>query len=68
VSWSVADGTASGCAVSSGALTSTTAGTCTLTATMAGNDNYNAVSSSATTVTLATRALTITADAQTKVY
>ena len=34
-------------------LTSTSAGTCTITATMAGNISYNPVSSSPTTVTLA---------------
>jgi hypothetical protein len=59
VTYAVANGTASTCAESGGSLTSSTAGTCTVTATMAGNGNYNAVSSSATTVTLAARPLTM---------
>ncbi|MGA0786954.1 MAG: beta strand repeat-containing protein [Ilumatobacteraceae bacterium] len=53
VSWSVANGTATGCAEVGGALTSTSAGTCTVTATKAQDTNYNAVSSTATTVTIA---------------
>ena len=53
VSYAVADGTASGCAVSSGALNSASAGTCLVTATKAGDVNYNATSSPQTTVTLA---------------
>ena len=53
VSYAVADGTASGCAVSSGTLNSASAGTCLVTATKAGDVNYNATSSPQTTVTLA---------------
>ena len=68
VSWAVADDSASSCAITGGALRSSSAGTCTLTATMAGNDNYNAVTSSPTTVTLTARPITVKADAQTKVY
>ncbi|MFM7307676.1 MAG: MBG domain-containing protein, partial [Actinomycetota bacterium] len=69
VTWSVSDNTAAGCAITSGALRSTSAGTCTVTATMAGSDNYNEVSSLATTVTLAVRPITVTVTAgQTKVY
>jgi hypothetical protein len=44
----VVDGTATGCAFSAGTLTATTAGTCTLTITKAGDDNYNAVTTTAT--------------------
>src|SRR5580704_10359627 len=47
-----AGGTASGCAVSSGQLNSTSAGTCFVTATKAADANYNAISSAPTTVTL----------------
>ena len=45
-------GTATGCVVTSGSLSSTSAGTCILTATKASDGNYNSVSSSATTITL----------------
>lgn len=68
VSYAVADGTASTCAVSSGALTSSSFGTCVVTATMAGNGNYEPVSSSATTVTLAKRQITIASDDKAIVY
>ena len=47
------NGTASGCAVSSGQLTSSSAGTCLVTATKAADANYNVASSAQTTVTLA---------------
>jgi hypothetical protein len=53
VTYVVVDGTATGCAESGGQLTVTAAGTCTVTATKALDTNYNAVSSSATTVTFA---------------
>jgi hypothetical protein len=43
--------TGTGCSESGGTLTKTTAGDCSVTATMAGDSDYNAVSSSATTVT-----------------
>jgi hypothetical protein len=45
--------TGTGCSESGGALTKSAAGDCSVTATMAGNSNYNAVSSSATTVSFA---------------
>jgi hypothetical protein len=45
-------GSASGCSITSGALSSTSAGTCIVTATKAMDSNYNPVSSSATTITL----------------
>jgi type II secretory pathway pseudopilin PulG len=53
VSYVVTNGTATGCSITSGVLTSTNNGTCLVTATMAGNTDYNPVSSSATTVTFA---------------
>jgi len=51
ISYTVSDGTATGCAVSGGELTSTTPGTCLVTATKAGDADYNSISSSLTTVT-----------------
>ena len=60
--------TGAGCSQTDGVLTKNAAGDCSVTATMAGNDNYNAVSSSATTVTFARAALTVTAATQTKQY
>lgn len=52
VTYSVANGTASGCAIDgSGKLVSTSAGTCLVTATKAADTNYLVKSSSATTVT-----------------
>jgi len=45
--------TGTGCSISTGALSKSSAGDCSVTATMAGNSDYNAVSSSATTVTFA---------------
>ena len=53
VSYVVTSGTATGCSITSGVLTSTSNGSCLVTATMAGNTDYNPVSSSATTVTFA---------------
>ena len=47
-------GTASGCAISSGALTSTSAGTCIVTATKAADADFVAASSAPTPITLAT--------------
>jgi len=44
----VVDGIATGCSFSAGTLTKSTSGTCTLTVTKAGDDNYNAVSTTAT--------------------
>ena len=48
-----AGGTATGCAISSGALSSTSAGTCIVTATKATDGNYSPTSSPATTITVA---------------
>ena len=51
-----ANGTATGCAIAGTTpnftLTSTSAGTCTVTATSPADTNYNAISSSATTITI----------------
>jgi outer membrane protein OmpA-like peptidoglycan-associated protein len=62
VSYAASDGTASDCVVTAGTLTSTSFGTCTVTATMAGNGNYEPVSSTPTTVTLAKREVSIAAE------
>jgi hypothetical protein len=53
LSYSVVDGTASGCSVSAGVLSVSSAGTCLVTATQAGDANYNSASSPQTTVTFA---------------
>jgi hypothetical protein len=63
ISYSVDDPGSAGCSITSGVLSSTSAGTCAVTATMAGNGNYNSVSSASTTITIAKTsqaALTIT--------
>ena len=52
VTYSVTNGTAVGCSISSGKLTATSAGTCLVTATKAGDADYSPVSSIQTTVTL----------------
>ena len=54
VSYTVVDGTATGCAISAGQLTSTTPGTCLVTATKAADSDYSSISSVQTTVTFAT--------------
>ncbi len=51
VSYAVTNGTASGCALFYAALLSTSAGTCIVVATKAGDATYNATSSPAATVT-----------------
>ncbi|MFZ0249564.1 MAG: hypothetical protein WAL61_06430, partial [Acidimicrobiales bacterium] len=56
VTYTVTNGTATGCAISAATpykLTSTSAGTCNVTATKAGGTNYLPVSSAATVVTFA---------------
>lgn len=53
VTYTTTNGTASGCAVTSGNLSSTSAGTCLVTATKAGDGDYDAASSTATTVSIA---------------
>ena len=60
VSFSVINGTATGCLVTGTTLTSTSAGTCSVTVKKATDANFNAQSSVATTVTLAKLANSIT--------
>ncbi|HEY1761667.1 MAG TPA: hypothetical protein VGG17_03635 [Acidimicrobiales bacterium] len=50
VTYTVANGTATGCAITSGALKATTSGTCIVTATKAAASPYASVSTAATTV------------------
>jgi len=52
VTYTVANGSDSGCTVTGAVLTATTSGTCYVTATKAADANWQATSSSATTVTL----------------
>ena len=69
VSYTVANGTATGCAVPGGVLSSTSVGTCMVTATKASDTNYLAASSAATAVTVNTApALTVTAGTQSLTY
>ena len=68
VSWSVVDGTAISCSVSSGELSASTVGTCGVTATMAGDTNYKSVVSLPTTVTFGQRRITVTAADKNKTY
>ena len=51
VTWTLAAGSSAGCSVSGNALTGRRAGTCTVTATKAGDTTYQAASSAATKVT-----------------
>lgn len=53
VSFAVVNGTATGCAVTGGALSASSAGTCVVTASKASDSTYLAVNSTPTTVTLA---------------
>ncbi len=57
LSFTVANGTATGCALSGTTLKSATAGTCIVTATKANDATYAAISSAATTVTFAKLAI-----------
>ena len=57
ITFTVANGTATGCVVTGLALTSATAGTCLVTATKASDTTYVSVSSAATTVTFAKLAI-----------
>ena len=57
VTFTVASGgSAVGCSITSGVLTTGSTGTCRVIATMAGNDEYNSVSSDATNVTFSATA------------
>ena len=60
VSYAVVDGTASGCSVSGGLLSASSAGTCLVTATKAADSEYNAASSQRTTVSFAKAPQSIT--------
>ena len=57
-----------GCSISAGVLTSTGATTCVVTATMAGNTNYNDVSSAATNVVISARPITLTVGNQSTAF
>jgi hypothetical protein len=52
VTYAVDAAGSAGCSISGGTLSETGAGTCTVTATMATNADYNAVSSAPTTITI----------------
>jgi hypothetical protein len=69
LSYSYSAGTTT-CSLSGNNLTSNGVGTCTITATLAADNNYNAISSSATTITFSTgnSATTISVDAGTPIY
>ena len=53
ITFAVSNGTATGCQIISGSLSTSTGGSCLVTATMAGDNNYNAISSTQTTITFA---------------
>jgi hypothetical protein len=57
VNYVVANGTASGCTVSGSELTAKSAGTCEVTATKAADSNYDATSSTATSVIMSRLAI-----------
>lgn len=65
ITYVAANGTASGCAITGGNLTTTTAGTCLVTATKASDTTYDSVSSVATTVTIAKASRTLSFGATT---
>jgi len=52
VTFTVSNGTASGCAISGSSLTTTSAGTCIVTATKKADSAHTAISSAATTITM----------------
>jgi hypothetical protein len=60
VTFSVTAGTATGCTVNGATLTSTTSGTCVVTATKASDSTYDVISSNPTNVTLAANSSTTT--------
>jgi large repetitive protein len=68
VTWGVSNGSASDCSVTGGQLTTTSIGTCTVTAVMAGSSNYFSVSNVGTTVTINAKPITVTATAKFKTY
>ncbi len=56
VTFSVTNGTATGCVISGTSLTATTAGTCLVTATKAADTTYTSITSSATSISFAKKA------------
>ena len=68
VTWGVSNGSASDCSVTGGRLTTTSIGTCTVTAVMAGSSNYFSVSNVGTTVTINAKPIIVTATANFKTY
>ena len=69
VSYVASNGTATGCTATGSTLSFTSAGTCSVTATKASDVGYNAISSSATTVTISKgNQATLTFGAQTVTY
>ena len=52
VTYSLSSAGSANCSITNGVLIATSAGTCSVVATMAGNNAYNAVSSSTTTITI----------------
>ena len=68
VTWGVSNGSASDCSVTGGQLTTTSIGTCTVTAVMAGSSNYFSVSNVGTTVTINAKPIIVTATAKFKTY
>ncbi|MBW4030766.1 MAG: hypothetical protein HIU57_08895 [Acidobacteria bacterium] len=59
VSYTVTNGTATGCGISGGSLTVVSAGTCFVTATKAADANHLAASSSVTTVTFTAKVVSV---------
>ncbi|NBU06858.1 MAG: hypothetical protein EBT38_04130, partial [Acidimicrobiia bacterium] len=70
VTYAVTDTGTAGCSITGNTLTTTGGNgtTCTVTVTKAASTNYLLASSSATTVTVGRRAITITAASKTKIY
>jgi large repetitive protein len=68
ITWGVSNGSASDCSVTGGQLTTTSIGTCTVTAVMADSSNYFSVSNVGTTVTINAKPITVTATAKFKTY
>ncbi|MFM2114874.1 MAG: hypothetical protein RI908_615, partial [Actinomycetota bacterium] len=70
VTYAVTDAGTAGCSITGNTLTTTGGNgtTCTVTVTKAASTNYLLASSSATTVTVGRRAITITAASKTKIY
>lgn len=65
VSYTVTNGTATGCQITAGSLVSTSFGTCLVTAFKASDSTYLSYTTSATTVTLAKKSVSVTTGSQT---